>query len=108
MQCIEKDVKEMLDEKYKRERIVSLWISSRELNKELDYSFRTGNYDGFYDALEESLFVFRKIDKRPCLKKLDFLGFIGFCTEKYRAEGKTKTADMLEEESKIFNAMYIH
>ncbi len=108
MQCIEKDVREMLDEKYKRERIVSLWISLRELNKELDYSFRTGNYDGFYDNLMESMFLFQKIDRRKCKKKLDFWDFLDYCAEKYKLKGNQKTADMLEEESKIFNAVYIH
>ena len=108
MQCIEKDVREMLDEKYKNERIVSLWLAFRGLNKDLDYAFKTDNYDGFYDNLAESIFVFQKIDKRSCLKKLDFGDFLDYCAEKYILNGNKKTADMLEEETDIFYAIYIN
>ena len=44
MECIGEDVREILNEQYRFKRIVSLWVSFRELNKELDYAFHTGNY----------------------------------------------------------------
>lgn len=108
MQCIEEELREDLHERYKQKRIVSLWLSFRELNNELDFAFNTNNYDGFYDTLAESIFVFHKIDRRKCLKKIDFRDFLDYCTEKYNLKGNNKTANMLEEEACIFNALCIH
>nr|QBM01383.1 hypothetical protein [uncultured archaeon] len=108
MQCIEEGLREDLHERYKHKRIVSLWVSFRKINKELDYAFNTGNYDGFYDNLMESIFIFQKIDKRECKKKIDFWDFLGYCAEKYMLKGNKKTADMLGEESDIFYALCVH
>lgn len=105
MQDIEKEI---LCEKYRHKRIVSLWLSFRDLNKDLDYAFKVGNYDGFYDNLTESIFVFQKIDKRTCLKKVNFWDFLEYCAEKYRINGNQKTANLLEEELRIFDALCIH
>ena len=54
------------------------------------------------------MFIFHKIDKRDCKKKLDFWDFIDYCSEKYKLKGDNKTADMLEEETGIFYALCIH